>query len=45
MLLKDDKMRTEMGQNGYDYIKREFEWDRLIEKEAKIMMDLSHKMG
>lgn len=39
-LLKDDKLRKEMGENGYKKMKEELSWDKIAEKMIAIYKEV-----
>jgi len=41
LLLSDEKLRFKLGQNGYKYVKREHNWDVLVESYLKIYQNVA----
>jgi glycosyltransferase involved in cell wall biosynthesis len=42
LLLSNWEQRLEIGKNAYDYVREEHNWDRQIEKYAKVYSGLAH---
>jgi len=41
LLLSDEKLRFKLGQNGYKYVKREHNWDVLVEKYLEVYQNVA----